>query len=136
METYIKPCQAKMAEAAPKLKLVNPVDQTRLELLPLLMKGHILELTQAIGGMASAPQAKEVEECAETLGEYLKLASVQYKVTPYLAPRAMMDAEYMGPFGCGFWGKRYMFLIIVFLVTILLNLILILLANIDINLSI
>jgi hypothetical protein len=106
MSTYIVPCQTKMLEVAPKLKLKDPVAQTRLELLPLLMKGHILELTQAISSMKAENQAKEVKEVSETLAEYLLLASTQYKVVPYIAPGILTDKEYLGPFGCEFWGKK------------------------------
>lgn len=106
LETYIKPCQAKMAEVASKLKLANPTDQTRIELLPLLMKGHILELGQAIKTMKSEDQAKEVAEVSETLAEYLILSSSKYKVERFIPPRMLSDKEYLGPFGCEFWGKK------------------------------
>lgn len=106
LETYIKPCQSKMLEAAPKLKLVNAADQTRIELLPQLMMGHILELNQAIKDMKADSQAREVEEVTETLAEYLKLASSKYVVNVYVAPRALTEKEYLGPLGCEFWGKK------------------------------
>ena len=63
---YIIPMQAKMAEVASKLNLQIAADQTRVELLPLLMKGHILELTQAIEDKKAESQFKEVEEVQET----------------------------------------------------------------------
>ena len=106
LETYIKPCQKKMSETAKKLNLPNAADQTRIELLPLLMLGHILELGQAIKEMKSENQAKEVEEVAETLAEYLKLSSSKYKVQAFIPPRMLTDKEYLGPFGCEFWGKK------------------------------
>ena len=106
LETYIKPCQSKMLEAASKLKLANAADQTRIELLPLLMMGHILELNQAIKDMKADSQAREVEEVTETLAEYLKLASSKYSVNVYVAPRALTEKEYLGPLGCEFWGKK------------------------------
>ena len=106
LETYIKPCQSKMAEAAPKLKLANPVDQARIEILPLLMKGHILELGQAIKDMKSDSQGKEVEEVTETLAEFLKLSSSKYSVTAYVSPRPLTEKDYLGPLGCEFWGKK------------------------------
>lgn len=106
LETYIKPCQTKMLEAANKLKLANAADQTRIELLPLLMMGHILELNQAIKDMKADSQAREVEEVTETLAEYLKLASSKYSVNVYVAPRALTEKEYLGPLGCEFWGKK------------------------------
>lgn len=106
LETYIKPCQSKMADAAPKLKLANPVDQARIEVLPLLMKGHILELGQAIKEMKADSQGKEVEEVTETLAEYLKLSSSKYSVTAYVSPRPLTEKDYLGPLGCEFWGKK------------------------------
>ena len=106
METYIKPCQSKMLAVAKKLKLPNPADQTRLELLPLLMLGHVLELTQAIKEMKADNQGKEVAEVSETLGEFLVLASSAYKVDKFIPPRMLTDKEYLGPFGCEFWGKK------------------------------
>lgn len=95
-----------MLEAANKLKLANAADQTRIELLPLLMMGHILELNQAIKDMKADSQAREVEEVTETLAEYLKLASSKYSVNVYVAPRALTEKEYLGPLGCEFWGKK------------------------------
>ena len=106
LENYIKPCQKKMSEIASKLQLANPADQTRIELLPLLMKGHILELGQAITTMKSEDQAKEVAEVSETLAEYLVLSSSKYKVERFVPPRMLSDKEYLGPFGCEFWGKK------------------------------
>lgn len=103
---YIIPLQAKMAEVAAKLKLQATADQTRVELLPLLMKGHILELTQAIKETKAESQFKEVEEVQETLTEYLKLASSKYIVAAFVPPRPFTDAEFFGPFGCEYWGKK------------------------------
>jgi hypothetical protein len=104
--TYIKPLQSKMEKAAPGLHLNDQEAQKRLEILPSLMKGHILELNQAIQEMKAASQAKEVEEVQETLAEFLKLASSQYEVKPYIPTRALTDAELFGPLGCEFWGKK------------------------------
>lgn len=103
---YIIPLQAKMAEVASKLKLQVAADQTRVELLPLLMKGHLLELTQAIKDKKAESQFKEVEEVQETLTEYLKLASSKYIVAAFVPPRPFTDAEFFGPFGCEYWGKK------------------------------
>lgn len=103
---YIVPLQAKMSETSPKLKLSNSADQARIELLPLLMKGHILELAQAIKDGKAQSQFKEVEEVQETLQEYLKLASTKYTVPAFVPPRPFTDAEFFGPFGCEYWGKR------------------------------
>lgn len=90
LETYIKPCQIKMADAAPQLKL-DEESQKRLELLPALMKGHILELQQAINEQKAESQAREVEEVQETLAEFLLLASKKYEVTPYKPSRPLSD---------------------------------------------
>jgi hypothetical protein len=106
MNIYIVPLQAKMAEVAPKLKLADAANQSRIELLPLLMKGHILELTQAIKEGKAPSQFKEVEEVQETLAEYLKLASSKYTVAAFIPPRPFTDAEFFGPFGCEYWGKK------------------------------
>ena len=103
---YIVPLQAKMLETSPKLKLGNPADQARIELLPLLMKGHILELVQAVKDGKAQSQFKEVEEVQETLQEFLKLASIKYTVAAFVPPRPFTDAEFFGPFGCEYWGKR------------------------------
>jgi hypothetical protein len=105
METIIKPCQQKMSNLAPSLRLGEEA-QTRLELLPQLMKGHIIELTQAIKEMKAESQAREVEEVQETLAEFLKLASTKYNVAPYRPTRPLSDAELYGPLGCEFWGKK------------------------------
>lgn len=106
LNIYIVPLQAKMAEVAPKLKLKDAASQTRIELLPLLMKGHILELTQAVKEGKAPSQFKEVEEVQETLAEYLKLASSKYTVAEFIPPRPFTDAEFFGPFGCEYWGKK------------------------------
>ena len=105
LEVYIKPLQRLMESVAGKLKL-EPEDQKKVELQPLLLKGHIAELTQAIQSQKAVDQEREVEEVFETLGEFLKLASTKYSVTPYVPPRPLSDAELFGPLGCGFWGKK------------------------------
>jgi hypothetical protein len=105
METYIKPCQQKMSLVAPKLGLAD-ADQKRAEILPQLMKGHIIELTQAIKEQKAESQAREVEEVQETLAEFLKLASSKFTVLPYVATRPLTDSELFGPLGCEFWGKQ------------------------------
>lgn len=103
---YIVPLQTKMSETSQRLQLSNPADQARIELLPLLMKGHILELTQAVKEGKAQAQFKEVEEVQETLVEYLKLASSKFTVAAFVPPRPFTDAEFFGPFGCEYWGKR------------------------------
>jgi hypothetical protein len=105
LETYIKPLQVKMEKIAGKLQLSSEEDQKRAQTLPLLMKGHILELSQAIKEQKSAFEAREVEEVQETMAEFLKLSSSKYKVDPYTPTRPLSDAELFGPLGCEFWGK-------------------------------
>ena len=97
-----------MESLAPKLKLSDNVASERLAILPLLMKGHIAELTQAITEMKAPSQLREAEEVQETLAEYLKLASAdgKYSVQPYVPTRVLTDAELFGPLGCEFWGKK------------------------------
>eukprot|EP01038_Epipyxis_sp_PR26KG_P004457 gene4457-6303_t len=106
LETYIKPCQKKMEEGvkliSPKL---DPSVQERFQLLPLLMKGHIAELNQAINEIKVESEGKEVQEVQETLAEYLKIASSKFDVVPYAPPRPLSDSELFGPLGCQFWGK-------------------------------
>jgi len=105
MEVYIKPMQKKMEELAPKIKLDDATAQDRLGILPALMKGHILELTQAIDSFSGPDQLKEAEEVQETLAEFLKLSAVKYSVKPFIPSRPLTDAELFGPLGCEFWGK-------------------------------
>jgi hypothetical protein len=104
MYTHFMPLQAKMAELAPKLKLSEDT-QKRVEVLPGLMKGHLLELKQAIAEMTATSQAREVEEIQETLAEFLKLASSKYNVTPFVPSRPLKESELFGPFSCEFWGR-------------------------------
>ena len=75
---YITPMQKRMEESAGKLGLADAQAQERLELLPKLMQGHMLELRAAIQSMKAEEQRKEVEEVYETLTEFLKLASSKY----------------------------------------------------------
>lgn len=105
MEQVIKPLQMKMTIAAPKLKL-DEENQKRVEILPALMKGHILELTQAISQISAKEQLKEVEEVEETLEEFLTLASSKYKVPDFLPFKPLGDKELFGPLGCEFYGKK------------------------------
>lgn len=105
LSVYITPCQQKLQEVAAKLKLEGEA-QTKVESLPLLMKGHMLELAQAIDSGKADAQAREVEEVQETLADFLKLASSKYSVEPYTPPRPLTDAELFGPLGCEFWGKE------------------------------
>jgi hypothetical protein len=107
-DTYFKPLQVKMEQASKSLALKSPEEQEKLKSLPLLMKGHILELSQAINEQSAGNQAKEVEEIQETLADFLKLASSTYKVEPYIPPRPLTDKEFFGPLGCEFWGRQRM----------------------------
>ena len=107
MEVYVKPLQKNMEKLAPKLnKITDPVVTERLNLLPKLMLGHILELTQAIDSQVANDQLKELEEVQETLAEFLKISSDKYDVKPYIPTRPLSDAELFGPLGCEFWGKK------------------------------
>lgn len=104
--TYINPLQKIMEGIASKLQLPATDDQTRLEVLPSLMKGHIIELQQAIKELKFEAQAREVEEIQETLGEFLKLASTKYTIQSFTPTRPLSDSELFGPLGCEFWGKK------------------------------
>jgi len=104
--TYIAPMQAKMEAVARQLKLPAEADQSRIEVLPALMKGHMIELKQAIAEMKAENQAREVEEVQETLAEFLKLASTKYLVANFVPTRPLSDSELFGPLGCEFWGKK------------------------------
>ena len=105
METYIKPCQKEMETLAKQLPLTKE-DQEKATTYSQLMKGHILELQEAIKGLKAEDQRKEVEEVQETLADYLKLLSAKYEVEPYVPPRPLTDKELFGPLGCEFWGKQ------------------------------
>ena len=106
MERKIKPMQVKMQALAPKLKTGSEESRSRLEILPALMKGHIIELTQAVEKMSSTDELKELEEVQETLAEFLKISSGTYDVQPYTPVRPLTDKELYGPLGCEFWGKK------------------------------
>lgn len=62
LSRYIQPCQEQMAAASETLSLKDTDLQKKLETLPLLMKGHIVELQQAIASEKAEEQAREVEE--------------------------------------------------------------------------
>ena len=106
LSTYIQPLQQQMATLAPLLSLPSAEAQEKAEVKPLLMKGHIAELNQAINEMNFLSQAKEITEVQETLAEFLKLAALKYEVTPFVPTRPLTDAELFGPLGCEFWGKK------------------------------
>jgi regulator of protease activity HflC (stomatin/prohibitin superfamily) len=105
LEHVIKPCQIEMEKVSVSLGLEPPELQSKVEVLPKLMKGHMLELSQAINAQSAEQQAREVKEVQETLDEFLQLASSKYKFKPYVPSVAMSDADMFGPFGCEFWGK-------------------------------
>lgn len=105
MENFIKPCQQEMEKLAVKLPL-SAEDKEKATTYAQLMKGHILELQQAIKSQKTEEQRKEVQEVQETLADYLKLISVKYEVEPYMPPRPVTDKELFGPLGCEFWGKK------------------------------
>jgi len=105
-EVYIKPLQNAMEKSVNVIKLNNDEQQKRLEILPQLMKGHILELDQAITSLSAKEQEKEVEEIVETLNEYLNLVKNQYNVVVYQPVKALSDAALFGPLGCEFYGKK------------------------------
>lgn len=103
----------------------------RLEVLPQLMLGHILELQQAIQAQNAVDQRKEVQEVLETLTEYLGLVKQGgYEVQEYIRPGKAVknaynegkdasngseddgdmkavpnDKELFGPLSCEWWGK-------------------------------
>ena len=79
LNTKFKPLQIKMKDIASKLNLPDE-KQTRIELLPNLMLGHTLELSQAIKSKSSKEELKEVLEIKQTLEEFLVLASTKYNV--------------------------------------------------------
>ncbi|CAM9779221.1 unnamed protein product, partial [Discosporangium mesarthrocarpum] len=73
LDSVLKPLQETMVEAAPLLKLQSK-SQERMKILPLLMKGHLLELEMACNGGDAKEQLKEVDEVGATLEEFLTLA--------------------------------------------------------------
>lgn len=105
LDTYIKPCQQRMEKASSILETTSEEDKQGLHNLPLLMKGHILELQQAIQSEKASEQEKEVEEVRETLADFLKIASRKYEFQPYAPNRPLTEKDIFGPLGCEFWGK-------------------------------
>ncbi len=105
-EVYIKPLQNAMEKSVSIIKLNDDEQQKRLQILPQLMKGHILELDQAITSLSAKEQEKEVEEIVETLNEYLNLVKNQYEVVMYQPVKALSDNALFGPLGCEFYGKQ------------------------------
>ena len=94
-----------MEKSVSIIKLSDDEQQKRLQILPQLMKGHILELDQAIASLSAKEQEKEVEEIVETLIEYLNLVKNQYEVVMYQPVKALSDNALFGPLGCEFYGK-------------------------------
>lgn len=109
MEVYIKPMQIKMQSfvTSASRPLLDEASESRLKILPSLMKGHILELEQAIKSLKAENQEKEVVEILDTLDEYLALLSSSSKlvVTPFIPLKPLNDAQLFGPLGCEFYGK-------------------------------
>ncbi len=106
LDAHYKPLQEKMVALAPKLKLDDKEKQERAETLPLLLKGHLLELVAAARKGDAAEQLEEMEEVAESVDEFLALGALKYQVKSYLGPKPEFDVmkEY-GPFSCEFYGK-------------------------------
>jgi len=107
LNVYIRPLQEKMAQAVQVITVTDSSNQERFKTLPLLMKGHILELEDAIRAQKADAQAREVQEVKETLDEFLKIAATvpSLSVPFYQTPKPASDAELFGPFGCQFYGK-------------------------------
>lgn len=107
LDTVLKPCQAKMQSLTPQLTQLDEETQKKITNLPLLMKGHLLELQQAVNSLKASEQEKEVAEVEETLNDYLTAVNNKYPVSFYQGKdkQYLSDKEYYGPFGCEFWGK-------------------------------
>lgn len=106
-DTYYDPSIAKMMELAPKLKL-DSKKQERVELLPLLLKGHYLELDTAITKKDAKEQLEEMTEAADTMNEFLTLAADKYTVPKIYIfdPSGYKPERDYGPFACEFWGRE------------------------------
>lgn len=107
LETKLKPCQNTMQTLAPQLTELDEESKKKITNLPLLMKGHLLELQQAIDSQKVSEQEKEVAEVEETLNDYLNVVNTKYPVNFYegKAKPYISDKDYYGPLGCEFWGK-------------------------------
>lgn len=104
LETFLKPMQQTMAKAAPAMRLAGRENVERVKLLPLLMKGHLLELEEACEAGSAKDQLREVEEVKETVDEFLALAKSRYEVTAK-APTSP-EGDQLGIFGCTFYGLK------------------------------
>jgi len=107
-EQYLKPIQSKMALIAPKIVALEKesADKERIALLPNLMKGHLLELSEAIKHQKASEELKEVEEVQETLAEFLLLSSrAGLEVQPFIPSRPLSDKDLFGPLSCEWWGR-------------------------------
>lgn len=102
---FLDPLQAKMLEVAPTLGLAAEA-QKRVELLPLLMKGHLLELDAACRSKDAKEQLQEALEVQETLEEFLTLAGVKYTITRPEPRRSATPLEYYSIFGCEAYGQK------------------------------
>mmetsp|Transcript_1244 Transcript_1244/g.1656 ORF Transcript_1244/g.1656 Transcript_1244/m.1656 type:complete len:242 (-) Transcript_1244:200-925(-) len=105
LKTYYDPMQVKMVEVAKTLNL-EAEKQKKIETLPLLMKGHLLELQQACVAQSAKDQLEEMEEVEETLAEFLTLAQSKYNIPELVDSRSATPEEYFGAFGCEFWGLK------------------------------
>ncbi|CEM37397.1 unnamed protein product [Vitrella brassicaformis CCMP3155] len=104
---YYRPMQEKMETLSAKIDLEDTTKTERLRLLPLLLKGHLAELREAVISQRPERQLEEVEEVGETLNEFLTLASAKYTIPPIpVPPDFNPEKDYYGIFGCEFWGKR------------------------------
>eukprot|EP00640_Fibrocapsa_japonica_P005181 CAMPEP_0113933624 /NCGR_PEP_ID=MMETSP1339-20121228/804_1 /TAXON_ID=94617 /ORGANISM="Fibrocapsa japonica" /LENGTH=213 /DNA_ID=CAMNT_0000934981 /DNA_START=183 /DNA_END=824 /DNA_ORIENTATION=+ /assembly_acc=CAM_ASM_000762 len=107
--TYFEPMQKKMAAMVNKPLGLSAEDKKSFELQPLLLKGHLLELSQAVQSGVAKEQLEELEEVQETTVEFIKLALSGSKLTPPPARRgSATPGEYFGPFGCDFYGLKRM----------------------------
>ncbi|CAM9499484.1 unnamed protein product [Choristocarpus tenellus] len=120
IEAYLQPLRDTMLEAVPLLQLSAKGSKERADTLPLLMKGHIIELKMACKTGDPKEQLKEVEEVKETLEEFLSLvAKANYDIsTMEEDASSQLSAEgddaadkYMGVFGCKTFGMKVMCLI-------------------------
>lgn len=107
-KTYYDPSLVKMIELAPKLKLESSKQQERAQILPLLLKGHYIELDAAIAKKDAKEQLEEITEAADTINEFLTLAANKYTVPEIYVfnPSGYKPEKDYGPFACEFWGRE------------------------------
>ncbi|CAM9731474.1 unnamed protein product [Ectocarpus sp. 4 AP-2014] len=105
LEVYLEPMQEEMLKVAPLMQLAGRESRERVKLLPLIMKGHLLELKAACGTKDAKEQLEEVQEVRETLDEFIALAKTRYEIAP-LDPEGAPDGDQLGIFGCSFYGMK------------------------------